>query len=270
MARHEPSPGYWSALKAAWDQLPASGSTAQKLAALNARIEGDPPVPWWQANGYSSPFNGWCLYNAGVLTDAEANAVEMERGGIIMPAQSDLLDLDAFFANPSVSFHPLREPLGAIVMAFAQLEAKLTMAINNLIGIDYQAGVALEDLMQSAAARIKLFHTLAALKTKGILLKRLKGKTGLRERLDKSNSYRNDYIHGEWTGINHDNTYIKIRYKANTGLHIVRSTMSVSIPDLWAAHNFIFVTAVQLEEWRFSYNYRERPELWPASWREKP
>ena len=59
----------------------------------------------------------------------------------------------------SYEFAPLNEPLGAIVMVFAQLETKLTMTIDALLGIDHPAGTALEDLMQSVRTRIKLFQS---------------------------------------------------------------------------------------------------------------
>jgi hypothetical protein len=169
----------------------------------------------------------------------------------------------------TTEFAPFNEPLGAIVMAFATLEAKLTMTIDALLGIDPPTGLALKDLMQSANARIKLFHTLAVLKTTGIFVDKLKGKTGLRSRLTKCNDYRNDYIHGEWTGINDDGSFSKVRYKADTGLHPVKSTFSVSITALWKAHEYIFGTALELETWRFAYNHRDKPKLWPASWRGK-
>ena len=160
-------------------------------------------------------------------------------------------------------FAPLNEPLGAIVMAFAQLEGKLTMTINALLSIDHREGVALEDLMQSATARIKLFHTLAVLKTSGIFLEKLNGKTGLRVKLQKCNDLRNDYIHGLWTGFNcTGDSFTKVRYKADTGLHPVKSTINVSVPDLWEAHQFIFGTALELETWRFAYNHRNHPEHW--------
>ena len=155
-------------------------------------------------------------------------------------------------------FAPLHEPLGAIVMVFAQLEAKLTMTVDTLLGITYPDGVALEDLMQSTTARIKLFHTLAALKTTGIFIDKLNGKTGLRARLDKCNAYRNDYVHGLWTGLHPDGSFTKVRYKADTGLHSVKSTVGVSLTKLWEAHEFIFVTALDLESWRFAFNHRER------------
>jgi hypothetical protein len=91
--------------------------------------------------------------------------------GILMTAEHSDID-DAIIKPISVTpkeyaqsyeFAPLNEPLGAIVMVFAQLEAKLTMTIDTLLGIDYPAGAALEDLMQSVTNRIRLFHTLAFL-----------------------------------------------------------------------------------------------------------
>jgi hypothetical protein len=166
----------------------------------------------------------------------------------------------------STEFAPLNEPLGAIVVAFAQLESKLTMSIDALLGVEYPAGVALEDLMQSPTARIKLFHTLAVLKTSGIFLKKLEG---LRGKLDKCNGFQNNLIHGSWTGVRSNGSFTKVRYKADKGLKPIESTINVTIDDLWSAHELIFGTSLELETWRFAYNHRDRPELWPASWRDK-
>jgi hypothetical protein len=168
---------------------------------------------------------------------------------------------------------PLNEPLGAIVMAFATLESKLSMTINALLGLQYPKahamGIALDDLMQSTTSRIKLFHTLAVIHTDGIFIHKLSGRSGLRASLETSNAHRNDLIHGEWTGINNDGTFTKVRYKADRGLHPVKSTINVSIDDLWKAHAFIFRTALRLEEWRSAFNWRDTPQLWPVSWRNK-
>jgi hypothetical protein len=166
-------------------------------------------------------------------------------------------------------FAPINEPLGAIVMAFTQLEAKLTMTINALLGIDYPSGIALEDLMQSTITRIKLFHTLAVLRTTGVFLKKISGTTGLRSKLLRCNDHRNDYIHGVWTGFHaNGKAFQKVRYKADAGLHPVTSTIDVTVDDLWRAHNYIFSTALDLESWRSAFNHRDNPGLWPASWRE--
>jgi hypothetical protein len=167
----------------------------------------------------------------------------------------------------SFEFAPLNEPLGAIVMAFAQLEATLTMSINDLLGIDYKLGIALDDLIQGTITRIKLFHTLAILKTTGLFVEKVKA---LRTRLLKSNDFRNNYIHGQWTGIRPDGSFIKVRYKADRGLHPVSQTIAVSVDALWDAHKYIFVTALELAQWRHAYNFRRKPELWPTSWHKEP
>jgi hypothetical protein len=160
-----------------------------------------------------------------------------------MPMSAEHSDTDDVIIKPisitpeeyarSYEFAPLNEPLGAIVMVFAQLEAKLTMTIDALLGINYPAGAALEDLMQSVTTRIKLFHTLAVLKTNGIFIDKLEGNSGLRARLAKCNDYRNDYIHGLWIGISGD-SFTKVRYKADRGLHPVKSTYGVTVSDLSA------------------------------------
>jgi hypothetical protein len=50
-------------------------------------------------------------------------------------------------------FSVLNEPIGAVAIAFAELEAQLTMTINALLNLEYRDGIALEDLMQSFASR---------------------------------------------------------------------------------------------------------------------
>src|SRR5262249_44722410 len=94
------------------------------------------------------------------------------------------------------------------------------------------------------------------------------GKSGLRARLHRCNDFRNDYIHGLWTGLGRDgSSFTKVRYKADRGLHPVKQTIGVGIPALWKAHEFIFDTALLMEHWRSAYNYREHPKRWPVSWR---
>ena len=87
----------------------------------------------------------------------------------------------------STEFSILNEPLGAVVVAFSELEAQLTMAINALLNLDFRDGIALEDLMQSFAARRKLFSALAALKTTDPLKKEVEKKGGLNSRLLECN-----------------------------------------------------------------------------------
>ena len=81
-------------------------------------------------------------------------------------------------------FAPLNEPLGAIAFAFADLEDKLTFAINRLLGIEHiPDGIILEDLMQSFTGRRKLFCALVSLKTKGDLKVEVEKKGGLGSRV---------------------------------------------------------------------------------------
>lgn len=173
----------------------------------------------------------------------------------------------------NTEFSPLNEPLGALAITFATLESKLTHAISNIMNIDYSTSVALEDLMQSPTARIKLFHTLAAIKANnlldGFLLYQITKKNGLRIRLDTSNNYRNDLLHGPWTLIHEDGSFGKVRYRANTGLSPMSSVVGVKISDIWDAQAYIFETTLELECWRAVFNHHSRPDLWPPSWRKK-
>jgi hypothetical protein len=174
----------------------------------------------------------------------------------------------------TTGFAPLNEPLGAIAIEFANLEDKLTVAINFLLKIDHiPDGLALEDLMQSFATRRKLFGALASLKTAGDLKENAIGKGGIDSRLMACNDIRNDLIHGRWNGCGSDengNWFQKVRYHAEpTGLHMVKTTLKVTIPQLWERHATIFDTTLQLATWTHVFQHQDRPELWPPSWRGK-
>lgn len=60
----------YAALRALWATLPSgdvnTGIAAADVTALLA-LAGGPPVPWWKANGYTSPFNENDLAAAGGL-----------------------------------------------------------------------------------------------------------------------------------------------------------------------------------------------------------
>ena len=170
----------------------------------------------------------------------------------------------------STEFSILNEPLGAVVVAFSELEAQLTMAINALLNLDFRDGIALEDLMQSFAARRKLFSALAALKTTDPLKKEVEKKGGLNSRLLECNNYRNDLVHGPWTTIYADGSFGKVRYRADVGgLHPIQSLYTVKVEDIWKAHQEIFACGLEISTWRHVFNHRDRPELWPPSWRDK-
>jgi hypothetical protein len=170
----------------------------------------------------------------------------------------------------NTEFSPLNEPLGALAITFSELEAKLTMTINALLNIDYRDGLILEDLMQSLGARRKLSCSLVALKTEGLLRTEVEKKGGLGSSLMTCNNYRNDFLHGTWTALYPDGAFGKIRYRADVGgLHMIQSTIKVTVSDIWKAHAAVFRCTLELETWRFVLNHRENPTLWPPSWREK-
>ena len=170
----------------------------------------------------------------------------------------------------NTEFSVLNEPLGAIVIAFSELEAQLTMAINALLNLEYRDGIVLEDLMQSFATRRKLFCSLAAIKSTDPLKKEVGKKGGLNSRLLECNDYRNDLIHGPWTTIYADGSFGKVRYRADVGgLHPIESLYRVSVEDMWKAHQEIFACGLEVATWRFVFNHRDKPELWPPSWRDK-
>ena len=158
-------------------------------------------------------------------------------------------------------FKPLYEPIGALVLAFAELEATLTFTIDPLMGLTYAEGRALEALMMSFSARVQLFHTLALMHTRG---------KGLRDeipelvsRLDEAYTKRNDLIHGAWSMIS-GNKYGKIKFRAKAGLKQIDRVHQVSVDDLWEAHKFIMGTMLSLLKWRDKFNRSHYP---PGVWR---
>ncbi len=170
----------------------------------------------------------------------------------------------------STEFSVLNEPLGAVAIAFAELEAQLTATINALLNLEYKDGVALEDLMQSFASRRKLFCSLAALKSPDLLKKEVEKKGGLGSRLLECNNFRNDLIHGNWTTWYEDGSFGKVRYRADVGgLHPIQSLYKMKIEDIWEAHKAIFKCSLAVATWRHVFNHRDQPQFWPSSWRDK-
>ena len=172
----------------------------------------------------------------------------------------------------NTEFSPLNEPLGAMAITFSELEDKLTMAINALLKIDHSPdGIILEDLMQSFSGRRKLFSSLVAIKTKGIVREKVLKKGGLDSQLMQCNDYRNNFLHGRWTGWRSDGSFIKVRYHADrNGLNVVESTLRVEVSNIWEAQAKVFDTALELSTWYSVFNSPDRPDLWPATWRDKP
>jgi hypothetical protein len=160
-------------------------------------------------------------------------------------------------------FKPLYEPLGALVMAFADLEATLTFTIDALMGLTHPEGRALEVLMVSFSARIQLFHTLALMHTRG---KALQDEIpDLISRLDLAYTKRNDLVHGAWSIISKNGDFFgKIKYRAKGGLKQNERVHKVSTDDVWDAHKFIFVTSLKLAKWRDTFNRSHYP---PGVWR---
>jgi hypothetical protein len=93
-------------------------------------------------------------------------------------------------------FRQIKEPLGAFVIHFADLESSVTGAINALMGVHGPIGKALEDLMPNFFSRIELFHNLAMMHATHPELQKPLSK--IISRLQKANVTRNNYVHNSW------------------------------------------------------------------------
>jgi hypothetical protein len=264
-----PDPTYYDALKQAWSELPATISAAEKIATLNAR-EDTPGNPWWRARGYTSEFNGWDLYNADILSEAEADALEQERGRIpelkatiAVPMVWDATDLYA-------PFDKIREPLGHLVSTFAHLEDQVTLTINTLMRLRYEESVILDTLMQNFSARINLFAALANLHCKYSDLKRQAIR--IVSRLREANADRNDLIHNAWNGNSPAlGTVGKIRYKLdNDEISQIRHLHHITVDDIQQTILFVERVSGLLAHWRACFNRDVTdPQKWPKPLPEK-
>ncbi len=172
-------------------------------------------------------------------------------------------------------FKPLYEPLGAISVEFGSLETKLNMAINAMLGFGPNVeGVVVDTIVRDYINKVKFFNTLASIKASGILDGFLIGEinrkgTGIRNRLDECASFRNNYLHGNWTAAREDGTFQNTQFTADKELNMIKSMIAVSADDLWRAHQLIFDTALSVEVWRVMYLNSDRLDYMPKAWRER-
>lgn len=160
-------------------------------------------------------------------------------------------------------FNALCLPIGALILAFNQLELKLTMTIDALMGMTPPEGWALEALMINFSIRIQLFHTLALMHTRD---KELRAAVpGIISRLNASNTKRNDFVHGTWTAVLENDVnpgtqiYTKIKHRAEAGLKQIGRLYRVSVDDVWEAHKYIFATTTDVEKWRSTFSRSHYP-----------
>jgi hypothetical protein len=167
-------------------------------------------------------------------------------------------------ANP---FKALYEPIGALMVAFGEMEAHLTMTIDTLLSVPYDQGLALESLMLDFGRRIQLFHFLSQRETLGTEMRSMGAKiaTGLYN----VNEDRNSIVHGSWTGYNpNDDTYGKVRLKVERGKFISIPAHKISAASIYDEAAYCFMLSLFIGMWRTRYNWRDqtatRFSAWPA------
>ena len=149
-------------------------------------------------------------------------------------------------------FNALCLPIGALILAFNQLELKLTMTIDALMGMTPPEGWALEALMINFSIRIQLFHTLALMHTRD---KELRAAVpGIISRLNASNTKRNDFVHGTWTAVLENDVnpgtqiYTKIKHRAEAGLKQIGRLYRVSVDDVCGRPTNIFLRRLRMSK----------------------
>lgn len=181
---------------------------------------------------------------------------DSENSGTTINVPSAAVDVQLFYA--------LHEPLGALVMEFAELEAKVTSAINLLLRIDEREGTILEALMPNFAMRIELFHALAMIHLRHPNLE--KEVTKIASSLHTANGIRNNLLHNEWTAVSLSptRTFGKNRSKAQSGkIRPITDVHDVSVDDAWDAVDYTFAVKQRIERWEICFR-RPIPETWPA------
>jgi hypothetical protein len=163
----------------------------------------------------------------------------------------------------------VKEPLGELVMQFANLEDATTAAINSLIRLRPREGWVLEALMQNFSARIDLFSALVELNCSDKELKNIALK--LASRMREANSDRNNLIHDAWTIYFPDSdTLGKVRYKVENGkLRQLAIVHEVRPKDVKDTADFVERITLALNHWRWCFQQKDRPESWPAPLPEK-
>jgi hypothetical protein len=174
-----------------------------------------------------------------------------------------LLPSDPFF------FSRLREPLGALVLEFSNVESEVTGLIDALLGIEHTAGVALEWMMQNFSLRIELFYFLASQKSCDIETKTMADE--LYTALKQANADRNDLIHGQWNGYSPiDDTYSKVRLKVQNGKMTSIPVHGISLYVLAEEVQYIFKIGFVLATFRSRLLHPESLNRFPSPFKLPP
>jgi len=160
--------------------------------------------------------------------------------------------------DPVASLH---EPLGALVVQFANLESQVTRAIGSLLPIDYLDGVALEWLMQSFSIRIELFHFLANQKSLDQSHKNYAEKVV--SALKQANTDRNDIIHGAWTGQDGPGRFHKVRLQATAGELRNIPVHDITADLLWKEVKYVIALSQHVAMWVQFFRFKTAPPAWP-------
>ena len=206
-----------------------------------------------------------------------------------------LLPLKQSAISPPPVLRKLYGPLGVIVVTFADLEARLTIAIETLLGTSSREGAALEWLMQNMSNRIELFYFLASQATTPAqeltpLAVALLGRSlppidpkreeaaamlnkeaeNLYDELKQANSDRNNLLHGAWTGASRDGSaYNKRRLQAAAGTLKPIPIKGVTLELLKQEANYIMSINLRLADWTMRFRSIYQMDLWPAPLAEK-
>jgi hypothetical protein len=182
--------------------------------------------------------------------------------------------------EPPPIFRKLYRPLGAIAVAFADLERQLTATLRQMMRMSHREGAALEWLMQNANQRIELFYILAsqpfeifprghqltsAQNARIVAYDQLrKSAEAIYSGLQQANADRNNLLHGAWTGLSAmDGSYSKDRYRAGQGKVVEIPLHGISLELLKEEANYIISVTMRLGDWHRRAARWDRPELWP-------
>lgn len=163
-------------------------------------------------------------------------------------------------------FDPIKEPLGALVIHFADLEASVTQTINTFMGIFGPMGQTLHSLMPNFSSRIELFHNLAIMHAASYS-ELEKPIISIVSRLKSLNPKRNNFLHDPWTSaiINiapEKSSFGKKRYKADGGqLREVPKMTGIQPKDIWDTVDEAYRLALTIYRWRIQYIERDNPSF---------
>jgi hypothetical protein len=189
--------------------------------------------------------------------------------------------------TPPAIFNRLYQPLGKIVVTFADLEEQVTAALTTMLKTSWREGAAMESLMQNFSMRIELFYFLAMNLTQAqnqlAILARSEGAKAMKERqrqramealqasaqaifkdLKQANSDRNNLLHGAWTGVEKDwSAYSKHRVQAQDGKLIEIPVKGITVELLREEARFIISLNMRVADWTARFRRRDLPHLWP-------